>query len=751
MKRITAFLLACILLTGLAMPAASAAAAAGPLAASVNGQGQVAVKGTAGAGRQVTIRITAPDGRLEYIHQGTSGPDGSFSFDFKLSGSITGEYQVEVGEEGAASKLETEFVYNITPEVTPTPTPTSTPTPAPPEETSAPTPTQTTAPAPISTPPVQAALQYLKELADSQTPVTRQQANEAVRQAEVILVKLTGEVKEADIPSLLKHAADSMRFLSVIAGKAKNPAAAAVITDTALQLLAAMQTAAITAASQPGLQAAASSLAQAVSTVAAFLKVTADAQDRRLIIAETDAAVQTVTALLRQIQSSEHGVGIVSVLISGLGEMVFSGTEERQSEQLANRTAAAAQTVVNNVGKVTLVMEARNTTVANVSQAMEETMLNKADSAARVAAELQTKLLAGKILSKLTTQISVHVQNKNGTAAEGVRLPAGLTGALEAKGLHRLELVIGQASITLAPDAIAAAAGQPLTLSIRPLGSGDLTVPQQAAAQGQPVYEIQASQGAAGSEAAITDRFRSPVGITLPYALEQGEKAGRITAIYMGDSGETENMGGSYDPSTGQVVFRTAHFSKYVIRENKVQFGDAGEEHWAQAYIEELAAKGIVRGISDSVFAPDAPVTRAEFAALLVRALKLAANETAAVFPDVQPENWHYREVAAAHEAGLILGDGGRFHPDEFIKREDMAVMIARAALAYSDAQEAADPAIYLDFSDAGSISGYAGEAVALAVKYGIVNGTEAHRFEPQNHATRAEAVKMTALLLALD
>ena len=102
--------------------------------------------------------------------------------------------------------------------------------------------------------------------------------------------------------------------------------------------------------------------------------------------------------------------------------------------------------------------------------------------------------------------------------------------------------------------------------------------------------------------------------------------------------------------------------------------------HKNQPAIEALAARGIISGKGEGRFDPDATMTRAEFATIVVRALGLApkANNS---FTDVKSGDWFAPYVGTASTYGLISGiGGGKFNPDGTITRQEAAVMVARAA-----------------------------------------------------------------------
>ncbi|KQY93617.1 hypothetical protein ASD24_20840 [Paenibacillus sp. Root52] len=108
------------------------------------------------------------------------------------------------------------------------------------------------------------------------------------------------------------------------------------------------------------------------------------------------------------------------------------------------------------------------------------------------------------------------------------------------------------------------------------------------------------------------------------------------------------------------------------------------EGHWAADSIREAGGLGIVKGYADGTFHPGAQVTRAEFTAMLVRMLKPVSDHedaTSLSFTDeAQIEKWARKEIAQASVLGWIQGDAsGNFYPNAPITRAEMAVMVSRA------------------------------------------------------------------------
>lgn len=102
--------------------------------------------------------------------------------------------------------------------------------------------------------------------------------------------------------------------------------------------------------------------------------------------------------------------------------------------------------------------------------------------------------------------------------------------------------------------------------------------------------------------------------------------------------------------------------------------------HKNKKAIEELASRNIINGKSDTVFDPDNVMTRAEFAAIIVKGLGLPEKE-ADVFSDITSEDWYYKYINTAYFYGIVNGiSESEFNPNGTITREEAAVMVARAA-----------------------------------------------------------------------
>ncbi len=165
--------------------------------------------------------------------------------------------------------------------------------------------------------------------------------------------------------------------------------------------------------------------------------------------------------------------------------------------------------------------------------------------------------------------------------------------------------------------------------------------------------------------------------------------------------------------------------------------------HWARKDIERLASRLIVTGKDSDTFDPGGKVTRAEFAALLVRALGITDGTDKRVFSDVSGE-WYAEAVNSAAVAGLINGyRDGTFRPYQEITREEIAVMVSRTVRFAGYPSDSGSTNYNVSFTDRDSVSDWARPAVSAAAGAQIIKGNRNGEFSPHSRATRAEAAAM--------
>ena len=169
------------------------------------------------------------------------------------------------------------------------------------------------------------------------------------------------------------------------------------------------------------------------------------------------------------------------------------------------------------------------------------------------------------------------------------------------------------------------------------------------------------------------------------------------------------------------------------------------KNHANKAAIEELASRGIINGMGKGTFAPNKTMTRAEFAAIVTRALGLPAKDTKA-FTDVPSSKWYAGYIGTANSSGIVNGVGsGKFNPDGTITRQEAAAMVARAAklCGLDTAMDAASIKDMLaQFGDYRGVASWAKEPLAFCYSAGILDQSDLN-IEPTKAILRCEIAQM--------
>lgn len=217
----------------------------------------------------------------------------------------------------------------------------------------------------------------------------------------------------------------------------------------------------------------------------------------------------------------------------------------------------------------------------------------------------------------------------------------------------------------------------------------------------------------------------------------EGDKVQPVSATF------THNSDG-----TNTVVVNRPGFSVYAAASNKVAFTDIGTSY-AQDQIKTLAAKFLLNGTSAASFSPKKNVTRAEFAAMLVRALGLTPS-TETPFGDVSSSAWYAKDVAAVHAAGLVNGyEDGNFHPNAEISRQELAVMLSKA-LQLLHVSSAEGPK-HVTYGDEQSFGSFAKASIQVVTDSGLMKGSNVGAqptFSPTQATTREAAAMVLYALL---
>ncbi len=203
-------------------------------------------------------------------------------------------------------------------------------------------------------------------------------------------------------------------------------------------------------------------------------------------------------------------------------------------------------------------------------------------------------------------------------------------------------------------------------------------------------------------------------------------------------SGASGSSGGAGSYVPGITGINTQIVTK--IEDTAVLFDDIDDVPWARGSINRLSELGIINGIGENKFAPNEYVTRAQFAKILCNCFGIVTDDSLSSSVDVDNDSWYAPYVSALEKRKIVKGMGnGRFGVDEYITRQDMAVIICNAGKEIFNVSDISE----LPFADADDIADYARQSVAVLKYKNLISGMEDGSFAPLSNATRAETAKL--------
>lgn len=173
-------------------------------------------------------------------------------------------------------------------------------------------------------------------------------------------------------------------------------------------------------------------------------------------------------------------------------------------------------------------------------------------------------------------------------------------------------------------------------------------------------------------------------------------------------------------------------------------FSDVNDSYsWATTFVDTLYSTGVITGdvAADNTrhFNPSSNITRGDFMLLLTRALNLNTTAATSNFSDVATGSYYYDAIAAAKALGIAQGTNNKFYPNATITREDAMVLALRAMSVSGTSVVPGTSTDLTSYTDNGSVSSYASEAIATLIKTGVITGSDG-KIYPKNNITRVEA-----------
>ena len=169
-------------------------------------------------------------------------------------------------------------------------------------------------------------------------------------------------------------------------------------------------------------------------------------------------------------------------------------------------------------------------------------------------------------------------------------------------------------------------------------------------------------------------------------------------------------------------------------------FGDVTDDSWFKPSVDFVTARGIMNGVAENEFAPQGTVTRGMVVATLQRMENKNYTNTNTSFTDVKPDAWYAASVAWAFENGIVSGmSETEFAPEASVTREQLAIILDKYMKYLNVKTQSSDLSA---FSDNADISEWAAESISNVVGAGIIGGSDG-KINAKGNATRAEYAAM--------
>lgn len=173
-------------------------------------------------------------------------------------------------------------------------------------------------------------------------------------------------------------------------------------------------------------------------------------------------------------------------------------------------------------------------------------------------------------------------------------------------------------------------------------------------------------------------------------------------------------------------------------------FTDVKAKSWYRTAVDFALENKLFNGTSPTTFSPDDTMTRSMLVTVLYRMAGSPAVSGTTRFTDVKSGKFYTKAVLWASQKGIVEGvSDTMFDPDGFITREQLAVVLYRYATVFKKLYTAPNNTEAYGYSDSDQISGYAKKAMLWAIQNGIITGSgsieSGYCLYPKGQASRAE------------
>ena len=259
-------------------------------------------------------------------------------------------------------------------------------------------------------------------------------------------------------------------------------------------------------------------------------------------------------------------------------------------------------------------------------------------------------------------------------------------------------------------------------------------------------YAIDLDVGRGGGVSLSADRASAGTRITITVDPDAGYELDELTVLDEdGDAltlTQRTNSTYTFHMPTGPVTVE-ASFIRSQAETAGLPFADVASNTWYYDAVEYMYENGLMSGVSDGWFSPDAALTRAQLVQILYALEGRPAVSNSSGFTDVTSADWFADAVGWAAANGVVSGvSAGTFAPNDPLTREQLALILYRYAQ-YKSYDTTQGGMAVREFSDYSTISSWALEAMDWAVNAGLLSGTGNGMLSPAGTATRAQVAQI--------
>ena len=250
---------------------------------------------------------------------------------------------------------------------------------------------------------------------------------------------------------------------------------------------------------------------------------------------------------------------------------------------------------------------------------------------------------------------------------------------------------------------------------------------------------VTATPGSASKGLTITVKIKPDEGYTLDTLTVTDASGNKLELFKRSDTEYSFSMPGS-------AVSIEASFEAIEdpVEDSEPLFADVRETDWHYDAVKYVCENGLMNGVSDEYFDPDATLTRSMMVTLLWRLAGEPVVNYLMPFDDVDQGSWYGEAVRWAASEKIVSGvSGDSYAPNDAITREQLAVILYRFAVYMGYDVSVGEDTNILSYSDFAEISEYAIPAIQWATGSGLMRGVTDSELSPHGTATRAQIATM--------